>query len=92
MIRLGKKSDEVEKPRLLRITVDSIQVKANILRNCTKICSFKDPPYLRKVFLTPDLTLTEREENKLLRTRLTELNKDGNKYQIKNREIILRRL
>ena len=33
-VRLGKKSD---KPRLLKVTVDSIETKAFILRNCTNL-------------------------------------------------------
>ena len=86
VIRLGEKS-EVGKPRLLRITVDSVQAKVKIVLNCIKIRSFKDPSHLKKVFLTPDLTLKEHKENKSLRTTLTELNKDGNKYQIKNGEL-----
>ena len=70
--RLGKKMD---KPRLLRITVASEQEKASILRNCTKIQNIKDPAYLGKVFITPDLTMKEHEENKLLRKRLAVMNK-----------------
>ena len=76
--RLGKKSD---KPHL-RITVATEQDKANILHNCVKIHSVKEPTYLGKVFITPDLTMKEREENKTLRKRLSEM-KESNKYQIK---------
>ena len=87
--RLGKKSD---KPCLLRITVATEQDKANILRNCVKISSVEEPTYLGKVFITPDLTMKEREENKTLRKRLSEMNKESNKYQIKkNRRIVPRR-
>lgn len=48
--QLGKKAD---KPQLLRITVAMEQDKANILCNCVKIHSVKDPTYLKKVFITP---------------------------------------
>ena len=40
-LRLGKKS---EKPRLLKIFVDSVESKAFILRNCTNLR--KTEPYL----------------------------------------------
>jgi len=80
-IRLGKK---IDKPKVLRITVDSDQAKVKILCNCTKIRSFSDPEYLQQVFITSDQTLKEREANKLLRSKLIEMNKDGQKkYRIK---------
>jgi len=69
VIKLGKKIENSDKPRLLRITVDSDQAKVKILHNCTKICSFSDPEYLQQVFLTPDQTPKEREANKLLRSK-----------------------
>ena len=91
VIRLGKKAENSDKPRLLRITVESDQTKAKILRNCTKIRSFSDPEYLQQVYITPDLTKKEREENKLLRSKLTEMNNGQKKYWIKNGQIVLRR-
>lgn len=87
-VRLGKKSD---KPRLLRITVGSDEEKAEILRNCTKIRTISEPEYLSRVFITPDLTKKEREENKALRNKLKEMNNGQNKYQIKNGRIVPRR-
>jgi len=87
-IRLGKKCD---KPRLLRITVGSSEEKTRILRNCTKIRSVSEPEYLKKIFITPDLTKKEREENKVLRNRLKEMNNGHNNYQIKNGRIVPRR-
>lgn len=87
-VRLGKKSD---KPRLLRITVGSDEEKAEILRNCTKIRSISEPEYLKKVFITPDLTKKERVENKALRDKLKTMNNGQNKYQIKNGQIVPRR-
>ena len=87
-IRLGKKS---EKPRLLRITVGLDKEKAKILHNCTKIHSISEPEYLNNVFITPDLTKKEREENKALRDKLKTMNNGQNNYQIKNRQIVPRR-
>ena len=86
-VRLGKKSD---KPRLLKISVDSVLSKASILRNCTKLRGKDVPQYLSKIFITLDMTIKERESNKVLRDQLTELNKDGKKYKIKNGKIVQR--
>ena len=81
-IRLGKK---IDKPKVLRITVDSDQAKVKILCNCTKIRSFSDPEYLQQVFITPDQTLKEREANKLLRSMQAHRNEQrwSEKYRIK---------
>ena len=90
VVRLGKRTEDRDKPRLLRITVDSDKTKAKILLNCTKIRNIKEPEYLQQVYITPDLTFKEREENKLLRSKLAEINNGQKKYRIKNGEIVLR--
>jgi len=75
-VRLGKRSD---RPRLLKVSVDSESSKASILRNCTKLRGKDVPQSLSKVFITPDMTIKERESNRALRSQLAELNKDGKK-------------
>ena len=87
-VRLGKRS---VKSRLLRIPVGSDQEKTEILCNCTKIHSISEPEYLRKVFITPDLTKKEQEENKVSRNKHKEMNNGPAKYQIKNGRIVPRR-
>ena len=81
--RLGKKFD---KPRLLKITVDTVESKALILSNCTNLQKTEPSSHFNKIYITPDLTPTERETNCQLRTQLKEINKDGNCYKIKKRE------
>ena len=85
--RLGKKGD---KSRLLRVTVSSERDKAMILRNSIKVRSINGEEFLKKLYITPDLTPTEREQNKVLRTKLKEMNQQGRKYRIKNGRIVLR--
>ena len=46
--------------------------------------------YLKKLFITPDMTPMEREQNKALRSRLREMNQEVNQYRIKNGQIVLR--
>ena len=86
-IRLGKKSNM---PRLLKVSVASESDKASIMRNCTKLRNVNLPSIVQKVFITPDLTPREQEVNKKLRAELKELNKDGNKFKIKNWKIVQR--
>ena len=87
--RLGKKGT---KARLLRVTVSTERDKATILRNSTKVRSMNGIEYLKKLYITPDLTLMEREQNKALRSRLNEMNQQGNRYRIKNGQIVLREI
>ena len=86
-IRIGKKR---EKPRLLKITLNSAQQKAAVLRNCTKLRSSNIPEDVRKIYVTPDLTPKEQELNKCLRSQLSEKNKDGKQFRIKNGKIVRR--
>ena len=81
-------SSEDAKPRLLKITVDSVGSKAFILRNCTKLQKADPSSYYTNVYITPDLIPTEREANKQIKSKLKELNKNGNKYMIKNDRIV----
>jgi len=63
-LRLGKKSD---KPRLLKISVDSVESKAFILRNCTNLRKTEPSNRFNKIYITPDLTPAEREANRQVR-------------------------
>ena len=86
-VRLGKRNN---KPHLLKVSVDSEHSKAAILHNSTKLRGKDVPQCLSKVFITPDMTIKEREKNKYLRAELAELNKDGKKYKIKNGNLVRR--
>ena len=85
--RLGKKG---AKARLLRVAVSNERDKAIILRNSTKVRSMNGVDYLRNLYITPDLAPAEREQNKALRSKLKEMNQQGNRYRIKNGQIVLR--
>jgi len=86
-IRLGKRSD---KPRLLKVTLSSIQEKASILKNKLKLRSSGNPEPVRNVFITPDYTPLEQKKNKALRQQLADMNKGENAYTIKNGKIVRR--
>lgn len=90
-IRLGKRQENQEKARLLKITVSSEAEKAIILRNVLKLRKQENPEAIKNIYISPDMTPKEQEANKKLRLELKKLNKDGNQYQIKNGRIVQRR-
>ena len=72
------------------MTVVSEHEKALLLRNCTKLCDKINPEEVRRIYVTPDLTPKEQQQNKALRSQLAEMNKGGRKYWIKNGKIVQR--
>jgi len=76
-VRLGKRR---ERPRLLRVTVSSKSEKATVLRNTFKLRRGQET---KNIFISPDMTHQEQELNKKLHLDVKELNRDGNRYQIK---------
>jgi len=88
-IRLGKRTSD-EKPRLLKIMVSSIDDKRSILKNKVQLRNESNPPQVKRIFITPDLTPLEQKKNKRLREELANLNKDGRKFIIKNGRIVQR--
>ena len=81
--RIGRRKDDQSKPRLIKVSVESERDKAMLLRNCTKLRSKDNPEDIQKVYITPDLTPREQQQNKELRVQLAEKNKNGKKYLIK---------
>jgi len=79
-IRLEKKSN---KPRLLKITVDSLESKISIVQNCTNFRKADLSSLFTKVYIIPDLTPAEREANQQLRLKLKEMKKGENHSQNK---------
>ena len=65
-IRLGKKRHG--KPRLLKVILDSVRAKRNMLMETQKLRNGKEE--YKNIYITPDQTLREREANKLLRSEL----------------------
>jgi len=86
-VRLGKKES---RDRLLKIAVESLDQKKAILRNKLKLRGEESPAHTHELFITPDLTPTEQKENKDLRLKLAQMNKNGKKYKIKNGQIVQR--
>ena len=79
--RLGKKLEG--RTRLIKVQLGNLNQKRKILSNAKKLkeCSGT----LQKVYVTPDLSVNERQENKRLREELLKRKSDGEK------DIIIRR-
>jgi len=88
IVRLGKKDST--KQRLLKISIPSLAVKKSILHNSSKLRDVPDPDWMKKVVVTPDLTLKEQKQSKELRKQLANLNSSGKKYWIRNGAILRR--
>ena len=75
----------------MKVDVPSEKVKKQVLRNSSKLRDISSPDWFKKVFITPDLTPKQQEENKVLREKLAELNKSAPRsYHIKNGQIVRR--
>jgi len=57
-----------------------------ILKNKLKLITSGNPKHIRRLFITPDLTLEEQKKHKELHQQLTDMNKEGNVYMIKKEE------
>ena len=87
VVRIGKK--DPQKTRLLKVDVPSDKLKKQVLHNSSKLRDISNPNWIKKVFITPDLTPKQQEENKVLREKLAELNKSAPRsYHIKNGQIV----
>ena len=52
VLRLGKKTDKnADKPRLMKVTVDTIESKAFILHNCTKLWCANQSNHCSKIYV-----------------------------------------
>jgi hypothetical protein len=58
-IRLGKKLD-TNKPRLMKITLESVEIQKHVLAKAKSLKDSSDKE-LKNVYISPDLTLKERE-------------------------------
>ena len=72
IVRLGKK--EEDRTRLLKVTLESVKNKREILMKAKKL---REAERWERVFVTPDLTPKERQQNKELREELKQRTKDG---------------
>ena len=89
--RLGKKmntDDSKGRPRLLRVRVDDFNVKKQVLAKAKELKDERNSIW-KKVYITPDLTFKEREENRKLRTELNARRENGEKdLMIRNGRIV----
>ena len=75
-VRLGA-TNAGSKPRMLRIEVQSEEIKWNIIRNASKLNTDKDWSDPNRRYINPDYTLKEREANRKVREELKERVRNG---------------
>ena len=84
-VRLGRKSDE-GKNRLMKVTVDSVKTKREILSNAKKLKNYEK---WSRVFITPDLSPKQRERSRALREELKRRQGEGEEgLMIRKGEIV----
>ena len=86
--RLEKQEDKT-RCRPLRIRIDDLEHKKRVLSRGKRLKEEKDDT-LKRVYIAPDLTRMQQEEDKKLRDKLRELRGDGkrNEHERKNVKII----
>ena len=81
--RMGRKSEKV---RPIRVTLKNMDTKYDIL---SKAKNLKNQEEYKKVFVVPDLTRKQQEEDKKLRNKLKEIRDSGDKdVRIKKGKIV----
>ena len=75
-------------PRLIRVTCSGESYKKDILRKAKQL---RNLPAYNNVYINPDLTLRQRDENKRLRNELKTRKGQGENVMIRNGKIVERR-
>ena len=90
VLRMGKRNDAAVKPRLLRVILSSIEKKSNILTNAPKLKKSGNQS-IKKLYITPDMTPKEMEEDTKIRKELTRRRAEGENDLMIRRGKIVRR-
>ena len=64
--RLGKKKEDATRPRPIKVTFDSFELKRKTLKNARQLKEYK----IKSIGISPDKTKKELEEDRTLRTEL----------------------
>ena len=83
--RLGLKKPGTSRP--LKVVFANLQTKREVLRNAKKLRS-SDSEALRKVFINPDLTVKQKEADKVLREEMWERRSNGEHVIIHRNKIV----
>lgn len=64
VVRLGRKKDDSNKPRPLKVVFKTVDSKKSLMKNLSKLKSTNSSSIFHKISVTHDMTLAEREMNK----------------------------
>ncbi len=83
--RVGRldKENEVRKDRPLRIRIEDIEDKRRLLSRSKKLKESKDE-FLHKVYMAPDMTRIQQEEDKTMRDKLKEIREKDVKDKVQS--------
>ena len=79
---------ETRGPSIVLKTLNSHESKNVIMQSKHMLRNQSNPDSVRTLFITPDLTPLEQKKSKALRQQLTDMNRSGNAYVIKNGSIV----
>ena len=83
--RLGERT--VGKNRIIIVTCENSEIRRKMLQNATKLKDFRTPEN-KKVFINPDMTKLQMEENMKLNDELWRRRNDGERVIIRRGEIV----
>lgn len=84
--RIGIRSSDKKKHRMVRVIFTNVQVKFDILKAAPEV---RDYPEFKKLFISPDLTKRQQEKDKVLRDKLKECRENGaSEAKIKRGQVV----
>ena len=86
--RLGRRKDDQNKPRPLKVTCINSSQRSDLLRFATRIPKLNSSLGFRRVFIKHDMSLREQEIDRQLRLELTRRREAGEKVFIRGGKII----
>ncbi|CAG2233467.1 unnamed protein product [Mytilus edulis] len=76
IVRIGKREENAEKPRPMKVTLENVDIKKKLMKNLTKLKAVDKESKFGNISVTHDMTKTEREQNKAKLTEAKEKNEN----------------
>ncbi|VDI66055.1 Hypothetical predicted protein [Mytilus galloprovincialis] len=76
VVRIGKREENAEKPRPMKVTLENVDIKKKLMKNLTKLKAVDKESKFGNISVTHDMTKTEREQNKAKLTEAKQKNEN----------------
>ena len=73
IIRLGKPSTQPDKPRMIKVSVETLEMKRELLAKATRLRQVPESSVFHKVYVKPSLTKNQLEKSKNLQDQLVKM-------------------